>query len=293
MRTMDQYRAMVEKALPEMLPPALGYGGAAIRAARYSLLAGGKRIRPSLTLAACELVGGDASEALNAACALECIHAYSLIHDDLPALDNDDMRRGRPSCHARYGEAVAILAGDGLNTHAFWLIAQGALRAGANAERHMRALSHIAAAAGFHGMVSGQSADICLEKADWGEAALGYVHVNKTAAMFRAAVLAGAEIGGVDQADLDAFSEYALRLGLAFQAADDVLDVTSTPEELGKTPGKDAIEDKMTVVSLYGIEQAQRRVRQESRVAAEIARTLPGDSEIFVELANSLAERTR
>lgn len=293
MRTTEEYHEMVEAALPAMLPQPMGYGEEAIRAARYSLLAGGKRLRPALTLAACESVGGDARDALHAACAIECIHTYSLIHDDLPALDDDDMRRGRPSCHARYGEATAIIAGDGLNTHAFWLVAEGARRAGKHVGRHMRALAHIASGAGFYGMVSGQAADLALTRDGWGDEALAFIHANKTAALFRASVLAGAEIGGADEGAIRQFDGYGLHLGLAFQAADDILDVTGTAEQLGKTPGKDERDGKLTYVALHGMEAAVRHLQRESAAAAEIAEAIPGDTALLAELARSLANRTR
>ncbi len=292
MRPFEEYCALIEAALPSCLPAAPSYGGLAAEAALYSLLIGGKRLRPSLLLAACECVGGSAQEAMSAACAVECIHTYSLIHDDLPALDDDALRRGKPSCHAKYGEAVAILAGDGLNTHAFALLAQGALAAGERAERHVRALWHIASAAGFSGMVAGQAADIAATKSQ-DEHLLAFIHENKTAALIRASVLAGAAIGGADEEQEHIFFTYGLHLGLAFQVADDILDATSTPEELGKTPGKDARDGKLTSVSLFGLDQARKRAERESALAAEALAPLGERAASLVGIALSLAHRRR
>jgi geranylgeranyl diphosphate synthase type II len=292
MRSLGTYCGMVEEALPSMLPPAVGYGAKATEAARYSLLLGGKRLRPALLLAACEGVGGDAREALHAACALECIHTYSLIHDDLPAMDDDDLRRGKPACHKQYGEDMAILAGDGLNTHAFWLIAEGARKAGRHYDRHLRALSAIASAAGFYGMVTGQAADVTLSRDTAGDDALAFIHANKTAALFRAAMVAGAEIGGADAETVGALADYGQHLGLAFQAADDVLDATSTPEQLGKTPGKDERAGKLTIVTLHGLEAAKERGYTETDRAIEAVASL-GEARYFVDLANALVDRER
>ncbi len=243
-------------------------------AIRYSLLAGGKRLRPLLALAAAEAVAerlGDsiddaAAAVLPAACALEFIHTYSLVHDDLPAMDNDTLRRGRPTAHVAFGEGLAILAGDALLTEAFALLAREPQRAGALApaaldRRKLEAMAIIAEAAGAAGMVGGQAID--LAAAAPGAAPLDgdrlrEMHMRKTGALIIAAALAGAVMGGAGAAETEAIGRYALHVGLAFQIVDDILDVEGAPTDLGKTPGKDAAAGKPTYPALYGLEESRR-----------------------------------
>jgi geranylgeranyl diphosphate synthase type II len=263
---------------------------------RYSLDAGGKRIRPVLLLAACELAGGDTKVALPYAAAIEFIHTYSLIHDDLPAMDNYDLRRGKPTNHKIYGDAVAILAGDGLLSSAFEVMSFDLLLYFDNPDelkRRIRALYEIAKGAGVRGMVGGQLADIEAEEKSVSASVLDYIHLNKTAALIRASVLAGAYIGGADTALIDRLSVYGENLGLAFQILDDILDVTSTEEVLGKNVGQDSELAKATYVSLHGTESS--RVRLEELTNAAIHAISPyseRNTEFFIDIARALSKRT-
>ncbi len=297
----ERYRAMVEAALPLALPKDGSWAEVITDAARYSLLAGGKRLRPCLVLAAAERVGTDLRdspsalrEALPAACAMEMIHTYSLIHDDLPAMDNDTLRRGRPTNHVVYGEAMAILAGDALLTHAFAHMARAAQANPEHALRHLRAIGRVAEAAGLTGMVAGQALDVLCEKqgADPArrEEQLHFIHKNKTAAMIRGALLAGAEIGGASERELTALSRYGAALGLAFQVADDILDATSTTEEMGKTVGKDEKEGKLTYVALYGVDGARQRLDSLTEEAVREVQPVDADG-FFSDLARDFAAR--
>ena len=226
-------------------------------AMRYSLLAGGKRLRPILCLAACELAGGVAEQAMPTAVALEMIHTMSLIHDDLPAMDNDDLRRGRPTNHKVYGEANAILAGDALLTRAFEMVA---LRSpGVPAERLLAVVGELSLASGAPGLVGGQVVDLECEGKDVDLETLEYIHLHKTGALLRACVLSGAQIAGAPEALLQALRVYARGIGLAFQIIDDILDVTASSEVLGKTAGKDLTADKTTYPKLLGLEESRRR----------------------------------
>lgn len=217
---------------------------------RYSALAGGKRIRPLLAIAACEAVGGDSASALPVGAAIELIHTQSLIHDDLPCMDDDDLRRGRPTSHKVYGEAFAILAGDGLLAYAFELLATQLPH-----EVASRVVAEVAQAA--VSMVSGQVVDLEMTGRFVDGETLQYIHDGKTAALLVAAIRGGARVGGADASQLEALTSYAKKIGLAFQIVDDLLDLTGTAEVLGKTPGKDEIAQKATYPQLYGIEKAR------------------------------------
>jgi geranylgeranyl diphosphate synthase type II len=226
-------------------------------AMRYSLLAGGKRLRPILCLAACELAHGDAEQALPTAVALEMIHTMSLIHDDLPAMDNDDLRRGRPTNHKMFGEANAILAGDALLTRAFEMVA---LRSpGVPPERLLQVVAELSLASGAPGLVGGQVVDLECEGKPVDLDTLEYIHLHKTGALLRASVLTGALVAGAPEPLLDALRTYARGIGLAFQIIDDILDVTASSEVLGKTAGKDLAADKTTYPKLLGLEESRRR----------------------------------
>ena len=224
-------------------------------AMRYSLLAGGKRLRPILCLAACELVGGDASKAMPTAVALEMIHTMSLIHDDLPAMDNDDLRRGRPTNHKVYGDAMAILAGDALLSRAFEMVAVRS--ADVPAERLVKVVGELAMVSGAPGLVGGQVVDLECEGKQVDLETLEYIHLHKTAALLRACVVTGALIGGANEAQVQAMRIYANGIGLAFQIVDDILDVTASSEVLGKTAGKDLLADKTTYPKLLGLEPSR------------------------------------
>ena len=252
-------RELVDEQL-DLLVPAESAAPEEVHAAmRWSLFAGGKRLRPALVVAAGETCGADVEHLLTTACAYELIHTYSLIHDDLPAMDDDDLRRGRPTCHVEFGEATAILAGDALQALAFQIIAEDeALR---NAVR-TRLIAELARAAGTPvGMVAGQAFDLAAEEREVDDAELEAIHQHKTGALITAAARAGAHIAEANKIKLAVITAYAEHLGLLFQITDDLLDVTSTAADLGKTPGKDARARKATYPALYGLEAARARAR--------------------------------
>jgi len=245
---------LVNKALDDAIP--LKYPETLVESMRYSLLAGGKRVRPALCLAACEAVGGDISVAMPAACAMEMVHTMSLIHDDLPAMDNDDFRRGRPTNHKAYGEDIAILAGDALLTFSFEHVA--AATKGASPERVLRVIVELGKAVGAEGLTAGQVVDIKSENKEVGLDVLQYIHEHKTAALLEASVVCGAILGGADDTTVEKLRKYARNIGLAFQVVDDILDVTQTTEVLGKTAAKDLAVNKTTYPKLLGIEKSKQ-----------------------------------
>ncbi len=258
---------------------------------RYSLLAGGKRLRPAMLLAACEMLGGDVDEALDCACALEMIHTYSLIHDDLPGMDNDELRRGKPTNHVVYGVGQAILAGDGLLNLAYEVMLANAARHPAHLDRHLAAISEIARGAGVTGMIAGQVADLYVEgKTGFGEDMLTYIHLGKTAAMFRGAMRGGARLAGADEKTVCALTEYANAFGLLFQASDDVLDITASAE-FGKSKGKDERDGKLTAVSVWTLEGAQAHVRAELSRAERALDGFGAEADFFRALADEAARR--
>lgn len=260
------------------------------RAMRYSLFAGGKRLRPILTIATGEMFDVPESWLLPTACAIEMIHTYSLIHDDLPALDNDDWRRGRPTCHKVFGEAIALLAGDALLTLAFRTLAEIPIP-DAHRDRQVRVIAEIAQAAGTtDGMIGGQVLDLLTEGKPFDEMTLRTIHRAKTGALITASVRVGGILGGAGPEPMRALTRYGECLGLAFQIIDDVLDVTGTPEEIGKTPGKDAVARKATYPRLYGIEASRRQAEALIGEALDAIRSLPR-SERLVALAQLVLER--
>lgn len=236
---------------------------------RYSLFAGGKRLRPVLCVAGCEAVGGDPEAVLPAACALECIHTYSLMHDDLPAMDDDDLRRGIPTSHKVYGEAGAILGGDGLLTMAFTCMADEAMARTFGADRALQAAALIAEAAGAGGMVGGQLLDLRADGKTPEPEEMEEIHRRKTGALIRAAVCAGGLLGGADGAQMKALGRYGEKAGLAFQVVDDILDVEGDAEAMGKSTGSDAAQNKATYPALYGIEASRKMARQAVEEALE------------------------
>ena len=256
----------------------------------YTLEAPGKRLRGAMTLFCCELVsGGINDDALAAAAAIETVHTYSLIHDDLPAMDNDDFRRGRPSCHKKFDEATAILAGDALLTIAFEFLAN-------QLEEPKKAISMIAelaSAAGPAGMIAGQMADLEAQCRPGSMELLEYIHVNKTAKMFRAACKMGAIAGNANPAQIKSLSEYGLKIGLGFQIADDILDVESSSQQLGKTVGKDAAQGKLTFPTLVGMEESRKRAADLANQAVAALGPLGPKAEVLKNLAFALLERTK
>jgi len=261
------------------------------RAMRYSLLAGGKRLRPTLVLAAGEAFGADTDDLMPAACAIEMIHTYSLIHDDLPAMDDDDLRRGRPTCHKAFGEAVAILAGDALLTQAFRVLAADA--PGRDAERQIRVIREVATAAGsVDALIGGQIADIESEGRKVDGATLEYIHRSKTGAMITASIVVGGTVAGAREDQIETLRRYGQRIGLAFQIADDILDVTSTSEQLGKTPGKDEAAHKATYPSLHGISASRSRALELVDEAVEIVSNLGLKTRVLEQIARFIIART-
>lgn len=256
---LQERQASVEAALDRAIP--ITYPEKIYDAMRYSLLAGGKRLRPILCLATCEMGGGTIDMAMPTACALEMIHTMSLIHDDLPAMDNDDYRRGRLTNHKVYGDNIAILAGDGLLAYAFEYIAMHTKNV--PAQQVLQVIAHIGRAAGAAGLVGGQVVDLESEgKPDVSEETLQFIHTHKTGALLEACVVSGAILAGLATQDLQRLSRYAQNIGLAFQIVDDILDITSTQEELGKTAGKDLQAQKVTYPSLWGLEESKRQAQQ-------------------------------
>lgn len=261
-------------------------------AMRYSLQAGGKRIRPVLHILSNAAFGGSLEACLDMACAIEMVHTYSLIHDDLPAMDNDNLRRGVPTNHVMFGEAMAILAGDALLSFAFETMLARALSAGEQA-RYLRAVQVIAEGSGAQGMVAGQAADISLEGQDISSEQLEYIHARKTGALITASVVSGAELAGADDSDLRKIRAYGDDIGAAFQIIDDILDVEGSAHTLGKHPGKDIGAGKCTFVSLYGIEEARRIAGERTTRAADVIRSVGPRAEPLATLAEDILKRDR
>jgi geranylgeranyl diphosphate synthase type II len=259
---LQERRGLVDAALDGFLPSEDTRPPSVHRAMRYSVLAGGKRLRPILVIAGAEVVGASPSAVMPTACAMELIHTYSLIHDDLPAMDDDDYRRGRLTNHKVFGDAIAILAGDALLTYAFQLVAQNAAVPGVDPKVVCDVVAEIAEAAGTVGMVGGQVVDIESEGKTITAEELEYIHVHKTAALLWASLSVGARLGGADAAALAAVADAGQSLGLAFQIVDDILDVEGSLETLGKTAGSDERKQKVTYPALHGIEASRREARR-------------------------------
>jgi geranylgeranyl diphosphate synthase type II len=276
----EEDRREVEAALEQLLPPDTTRPVSIHRAIRYSVFAGGKRIRPILCLEAARIFDPQTRSAVPVACALEFIHTYSLIHDDLPALDNDDLRRGKPTCHKQFGEATAILAGDALLTLAFETLAASPVEP----SRRVEVVREIAAAAGTReGMVGGQVADLEAEGRGVEPEMLEYIHRSKTAALIRASVVAGALCGGAGEADVARLRRFGESIGWAFQVVDDILDVEETSAALGKTAGKDLAQKKATYPALYGLEKSHQ-------MAKELALRAIGELAPYAERAQRLRD---
>jgi geranylgeranyl diphosphate synthase type II len=284
-----QKNALVDEWLDRLLPAESESPATIHEAMRYSVFAGGKRLRPILAIAAGEIFGADERELLPAACSLEMIHTYSLIHDDLPAMDNDDLRRGRPTNHIVYGEAIAILAGDALLTQAFRTLADCQ---STDAGRKVRVFSEVAQAAGTtRALIGGQVLDIQFEGKPVTGQQLEEIHRAKTGALIRCAVRVGAILGGANERELAALTEYGEKAGLAFQVADDLLDETATSEELGKTAGKDATSHKATYTLLYGIDGARAMADRLCREAIDAVQRIDRETTVLKNIARFIVER--
>jgi geranylgeranyl diphosphate synthase type II len=280
----------VNQALNRLLPPAGAKPATIHRAMRYSIFAGGKRLRPALCLAAAEACGGRWADALPLACAVECIHTYSLIHDDLPAMDNDDLRRGKPTNHKVFGEGIAILAGDALLTEAFALAAQGR---GWPRYNHRDIVLELARASGSMQLIAGQVADLEGEGKKIPASQLRYIHERKTSALLCCAVRLGGMSANCSPGQLRALTEFGCNVGLAFQIIDDILDVTQTSEQLGKTAGKDTAAAKATYPSIVGMEESRKIAGQLTARAFRALRIFKGKAPALEALAGFLLKREK
>ena len=284
-------RELIDRTLDQLLPREQDYPERLHSAMRYSLFAGGKRLRPILTLAGCEAVGGVLEYALPMACAMEMIHTYSLIHDDLPAMDNDDMRRGVATNHKVFGEAAAILAGDALLTHAFYVIPDPASSSVDDGKR-LQIVREIAGAAGSMGMVGGQAVDILSEgKETIDLPILEYIHTHKTGALIRTAVRVGAIVGGADEREMQDLTEYGEKIGLAFQITDDLLDLLGDEKRLGKQVGSDLKKGKKTYPAVYGIKESESRARELMESAVDALSQFDHRADPLREIARYMVER--
>lgn len=284
--------ARVDAALDHFLPKETILPHSLHKSMRYSVFAGGKRVRPILMLAACQAVGGDTERAIPAACAMEMIHTYSLIHDDLPAMDDDDFRRGNPTNHKVFGEAIAILAGDALLTEAFRLISNPAFAAGCDPVARLAVIHEIANCAGSCGMVGGQVVDMESEgKSDIDLPTVQYIHTHKTGALIKASVVAGALLGGADEQKLAAITRYGEAAGLAFQIADDILDIEGTTEEIGKDAGSDVARGKATYPAVMGLAAAKVEAKAMMDEAMRALDVFAGEADPLREIAAYIVKR--
>lgn len=289
MKTEEEYRGMVNRALEPQLRSLGKIPDRLLEAMLYSLTAGGKRFRPVLLLASCDMAGGSLEQAVPFACALEMIHTYSLIHDDLPGMDNDDLRRGRPTNHRVYGEGTAILAGDGLLNAAMETALQASVRMGDL--RGIRASAVLARHAGVTGMIAGQTADLSMEGHEPSEEMVSYIHAHKTADLIQAPVEMGLTLAGCEPGYVEQGSRYGYHLGIAFQIVDDLLDVTGDAAQMGKKTGMD--ENKMTWVALRGVEGARKDAEAHVRKAVEALKGLPWDSSFLESVAVESLSRVK
>jgi geranylgeranyl diphosphate synthase type II len=288
---LEKKKQAIDSMLEQIMPGEAEFPPRLHQAMRYALLAGGKRLRPILALAAAEAVGGDPAAILKEACALELIHTYSLIHDDLPAMDNDAVRRGMPTTHTVFGEALAILAGDALLTEAF-VILSSCLNSCSNPQPTIEIIKLIAEAAGSRGLIGGQVVDLESEGKDIDEHLLEYIHSHKTGCLITASILLGATLAGGTPEQRSRLRDYGSAIGLAFQITDDILDVTESTQTLGKTAGSDQKKKKATYPALHGIEEARRR--QHALYATALAALQPFDekADALRYIARYIIERT-
>jgi geranylgeranyl diphosphate synthase, type II len=290
-RYLKSRKNLIDRELDRLLPPADRHPKTINQAVRYSVFAGGKRLRPILLLAGYEAFKPDYRRCLPFACGLEMIHTYSLIHDDLPAMDDDDLRRGKPTSHKVFGEPVAILAGDGLQAEAFGLMARAGIASGFPAKTVLKVIFDLADASGLSGMVAGQALDMETQGKHYTEADLVFIHLHKTSALIRASVVMGARLAGAKPKDLKALSEFGARVGLAFQIADDILDFKGG-KGFGKKRGSDKRKKKATYIDLFGLKSAEERSRGLVEQALESISYLSGRARPLREIAVFLIKRT-
>ncbi len=280
--------ALAEEALERFLPSPDAYPPLVHQAMRYSVLGGGKRLRPALVMASAEVAGGSAQDVLHAACALELIHAYSLVHDDLPAMDNDDYRRGKLTNHKVYGEAMAILAGDALLTLAFQLLAQSSC---ARPENIVKVIREAALGAGTMGLIGGQVVDTFSAGEEINPETLEYIHRHKTGALYRVSIRTGAILAGAGEEELAHLTQYADYMGLAFQIKDDILDIEGDEQKLGKPVGSDIRNKKATYPALYGLEQSKEKARSAADSAKAALSTFGREADFLRELVEYVIKR--
>lgn len=285
-----RYIPFVESALEEYLPPETDHPNIIHRAMRYSTLGGGKRLRALLAIAGCEAVGGDIHQLPPLLAAIESIHAYSLVHDDLPCMDDDDYRRGKPTNHKIFGEGIAVLAGDALLTLGFHLLSR-LPELGVSSEITVQLVSELGQAAGTYGLIGGQVVDLQSEGKLVDEKTLKYIHTHKTGALFRFSVRSGALIGGADPSQLAMIDTFAKEFGLAFQITDDILDVVGDASKLGKAVGSDIRQDKATYVSVYGLEEAKRMAEESVQRAEAAIASLGENGKPLVDMARYILVR--
>jgi geranylgeranyl diphosphate synthase, type II len=286
----EDLRELVEEALKAFFPPADTYPEVIYQAMRYSLFAGGKRFRPVLTVLTAAAFGASAESVMPTACAIEYIHTYSLIHDDLPAIDNDELRRGLLTCHKKFGEDIAILAGDALFAEAFALISR--LQTASEQRSIIKTINELAEAAGPGGMVGGQVVDMQSTGREVDLDTVLYIHTHKTGRLIRAAVRTGAILAGAGDKDIAALTRYGDHLGLAFQITDDILDEIGNVDELGKTPGQDSAVQKATYPAIVGLDAARKKAAEETKAATEALNQVDAETGALKELAAFVVERT-
>lgn len=284
---LKEKREYVDKALEGMLPSEEEFPKNLHKAMRYSVFAGGKRIRPILLIASAEAVGSRMEDVINAACAVEMIHTYSLIHDDLPAMDNDDLRRGKPTNHKVFGEALAILAGDALLTLAFDILAKNHNKA----ENALTVIHEIAKASGSMGMVGGQAVDMESEGKECNLPLLEYIHIHKTGALMLACIRTGAALANASKKQLESLTRYGEAIGLAFQIADDILDIEGTKKEIGKTVGSDVKKKKITYPSVLGLNESKVRAKELIQLALDVVKGFDDKAEPLRKIAGYVVER--
>ncbi len=288
---LDERKTLVDKALQKFMPNPSGLASDVIKAMNYSLFAGGKRIRPILCIAGAEAVGGSADSVVPVACAIELIHTYSLIHDDLPVMDNDDFRRGKPTNHTVFGEAVALLAGDGLLTLAFNLMAGYGAEEKVEKKALLRVIDLIASAAGYRGMVGGQVVDIIYEGKEPDATVVEYIHRHKTAALISVSVTAGTILAGGNEDEEKAMNSYGQQIGLAFQIADDILNIEGDRKAMGKGTGSDKEKGKITYPSVFGTAESKTIQKELIENAIESLKKFDTRAEPLRDLARYIIER--